>query len=102
VLEDLPHGTAATIVYRVPEAANAPLKAELEELVRERGWRLHYLQGPRHLHPLTADYLARLVPGLAATDVFVCGPTQFTDGVLDAVRDAGVPAERIHHEAFAF
>jgi len=102
VLEDLPHGTAATIVYRVPEAANAPLRAELEDLVRERGWRLHYLQGPRHLHPLTAEYLARLVPGLAGADVFVCGPTQFTDGVLDAVRDAGVPADRIHHEAFAF
>ena len=102
VLEDLPHGTAATIVYRVPEAASAPLRAELEDLVRERGWRLHYLQGPRHLHPLTADYLARLVPGLAGTDVFVCGPTQFTDGILEAVRDAGVPDNRIHHEAFAF
>ena len=102
VLEDLPHGTAATIVYRVPEAASAPLRAELEELVKERGWRLHYLQGPRHLHPLTSDYLARLVPGLAGADVFVCGPTQFTDGVLEAVRDAGVPSERIHHEAFAF
>ena len=102
VLEDLPHGTAATIVYRVPEAASAPLRAELEDLVRERGWRLHYLQGPRHLHPLTADYLARLVPGLAGTDVFVCGPASFTDGVLEAVRDAGVPNDRIHHEAFSF
>ena len=102
VLEDLPHGTAATIVYRVPEATSAPLRAELEELVTARGWRLHYLQGPRHLHPLTADYLARLVPGLAGTDVFVCGPAAFTDGVLDAVRDAGVPDHRIHHEAFSF
>ncbi len=102
VLEDLPHGTAATIVYRVPDVESAPLRAELEELVTSRGWRLHYLQGPRHLHPLTADYLARLVPGLAATDVFVCGPATFTDGVLEAVRDAGVPNHRIHHEAFAF
>ncbi len=102
VLDDLPDGTAVTLVYRVSEATTAPLRAELEELITSRGWRMHYLQGPRHLHPMTADYLSQLVPGLAGTDVYVCGPDTFTTSVMGAVRDAGVPPTRIHHEAFSF
>ena len=102
VLDDLPAGTNVTLVYRVSERATAPLRDELEELVTSRGWRMHYLQGSREHHPLTAEYLARLVPGLSATDVYVCGPTAFTDGIVDAVRAAGVPERQIHHEEFAF
>ena len=102
VLDDLPHGTAVTLVYRVPDRMSAPLRDELEELVTSRGWRLHYLQGPREMHPLTPDYLCRLVPGLSASDVYVCGPDSFTNGILEAVREAGVPDRRIHHEAFSF
>jgi predicted ferric reductase len=102
VLEDLPDGTAVTLVYRVPDVASAPLRHELEEMVTTRGWRLHYLQGPRHLHPIGADYLRQLVPGLRSTDVFICGPESYTDAVLEAVRDVGVPDHRIHHEVFVF
>ncbi|HET7901407.1 MAG TPA: ferredoxin reductase family protein [Candidatus Nanopelagicales bacterium] len=102
MLEDLPEGTAVTIVYRVPDSATAPLGGELEALVRERGWRLHYLQGPRRHHPMTVDYLRGLVPGLAESDVFVCGPDSFTERIVETVVAAGVPRTRIHHEAFAF
>jgi predicted ferric reductase len=102
VLEDLPDGTAVTLVYRVPDVASAPLRTELEELVTSRGWRLHYLQGPRHLHPLSGEYLTQLVPGLAATDVYICGPESYKDTILEAVRDVGVPEHRIHHEEFVF
>jgi predicted ferric reductase len=102
VLDDLPDGTSVTLVYRVAQRDTAPLREELEALVTERGWRMHYLQGSRHHHPLTAEYLSRLVPGLAASDVFVCGPTSFTDRIVESVRAAGVPDERVHHEAFSF
>ncbi|MBI1377837.1 MAG: hypothetical protein GC157_10200 [Frankiales bacterium] len=102
VLEDLPDGTAATIVYRVPDVATAVLRQELEDLVTARGWRLHYLQGPRRLHPLGPDYLNQLVPGLAASDVYVCGPVAFTDTIIEAVKDVGVPEHKIHHELFTF
>ena len=102
VIEDLPEGTACTIVYRVPDVATAVLRQELEDLVTSRGWRLHYLQGPRALHPLGADYLQQLVPGLAASDVYVCGPVSYTDTIIEAVRDVGVPEHRIHHEFFTF
>ena len=63
---------------------------------------MHYLQGPRRQHPLTADYLTQLVPDLPVSDIYVCGPDQFTDAIVEASRDAGVPEKRIHHEAFAF
>lgn len=102
VLDDLPDATAVTVIYRVSDVTTAPLRAELEELVIRRGWRLHYLQGPRHLHPMTPDYLERLIPGLESTDVYVCGPDSFTSTIRNAVLDAGVPEQRIHHEAFSF
>ena len=54
------------------------------------------------LHPLGADYLQQLVPGLAASDVYVCGPVSYTDTIIEAVRDIGVPEHRIHHEFFTF
>ena len=102
VLDDLPDGTSVTLVYRVADRTTAPLHEELEALVSERGWRMHYLQGPRRHHPITAEYLSHLVPGLAESDVFVCGPDSFTDRVVEAAGEAGVPSDRIHHEAFAF
>jgi predicted ferric reductase len=102
VLDDLPDGMSVTLVYRVTHRDTAPLREELEELVTARGWRMHYLQGSRHHHPLTAKYLSRLVPGLAASDVFVCGPTSFTDRIVESVRAAGVADEHVHHEAFSF
>jgi len=102
VLDDLPDGMSVTLVYRVQQRDSAPLREELEELVTTRGWRMHYLQGSRHHHPLTAEYLSRLVPGLAASDVFVCGPSSFTDRIVESVREAGVPDDHVHHEAFSF
>jgi predicted ferric reductase len=102
VLDDLPAGTDVTLVYRVSERTAAPLYQELEQLVTERGWRMHYLQGSRRQHPLTAEYLTGLVPDLGTSDVYVCGPDAFTDAIVEAARDAGVDEERIHHEAFAF
>jgi predicted ferric reductase len=102
VLDDFPDGCAVTLVYRVSAREDAPLHDELEELVTARGWRMHYLQGSRRHHPLNAEYLSALVPGLAAADVYVCGPDAFTERILDGVREAGVPDGRIHHEAFSF
>ncbi|MFN8158811.1 MAG: ferredoxin reductase family protein [Candidatus Nanopelagicales bacterium] len=102
VLDDLPDGTSVTLIYRVAERATAPLHEELEAMVSERGWRMHYLQGPRRHHPLTAEYLTHLAPGIAAADVFVCGPDSFTESIVEAAEAAGVPQDRIHHEAFAF
>jgi len=32
----------------------------------------------------------------------VCGPNGFSDGIVAAARRVGLPAGRIHEEAFAF
>ena len=102
VLEDLPGTAKVTVVYRTRSVTDAPLRAEIEQLAEARGWTVHLLDGPRHEHPLTADTLAALVPTLARSDVYMCGPDSFTTSVHRAVSALGVPRQRIHHEAFSF
>jgi ferredoxin-NADP reductase len=51
---------------------------------------------------MTAEALTRLVPDLADRDVYLCGPARMTDTAGPALRAAGVPRHRIHHESFAF
>lgn len=46
--------------------------------------------------------MSTLVPDLAAHDVYLCGPLGMTEAAIGALREAGVPARRIHHESFAF
>lgn len=102
MLEDLPPDTAVTLVYRCLSRADVPLLAELESLAASRGWTLHVLDGGLDAWPMSADLLRRLTPGVAASDLYVCGPPGFMAGVLDAARDAGVAEWRLHHERFAF
>lgn len=104
LLDDLPPGVAVTVVYRVAdlEGDSVPLRAELEDIVARRGWELLYLTGSRNEHALSVDYLTQLVPQLALSDVYVCGPRGFADAVRAAARTAGVPPSRLHREAFAF
>lgn len=52
--------------------------------------------------PLTSDNLKRYVPDLAQHDVFLCGPDAMTASAVSALRAAGVPRRRIHHESFTF
>ena len=78
------------------------LKAELNEIARRRGARVHYLVGSRKEHPLTFDYIRKIVPAFRDADVFVCGPKPMVDAVKVAVKDAGIPKDRFHDEALAF
>ena len=102
VLDDLPPTTDVTLVYRVSNAAGAPLRAEIDALAAQHGWHVFYLEGSRQLHPLTRQLVTSVAPGIARSDVYVCGPDSFTSSIVDAARDAGVPDRRIHHEAFSF
>lgn len=102
MLEDLPRETHVTVLYRVQDAAEAPLGDELRTLSAARGWNLHVLGGGADAWVIDADLLRRFAPGVAATDLFVCGPPGFMNAVLDAARLAGVPDWRLHHEKFAF
>lgn len=53
--------------------------------------------GPDELRALTA-----WVPDLADRDVYLCGPTAWTEGVGRLVRAAGVPDDRVHTESFGW
>ncbi|MEV6808466.1 ferredoxin reductase family protein [Streptomyces sp. NPDC051129] len=93
-----------TLVYRARRAAEFALRGELDEIAARRGAAVHYIadEPAGHSCPLTAQALGALVPDLAAHDVYLCGPPGMTRAAIGALRDAGVPARRIHHESFAF
>lgn len=102
LLEDLPLHVDTVLLARAHDERSLVLRDELRTLIRLRGGRLHELLGARRQTQISARGLDELIPDIAERDVFICGPTGFTSSVLRAVRALGVPAERIHHEAFAF
>jgi predicted ferric reductase len=92
------------LIYRVSDESELVLKDELDYLADRSGGALkvHYLIGSRHQHPINVKTLQRIVPALADSDIYVCGPTGLVDSVVKAAIGAGVPKNRIHHEEFEF
>ncbi|GAA0977467.1 ferredoxin reductase family protein [Acrocarpospora macrocephala] len=93
-----------TLIYRASTAADLVFREELEAIAARRGARLLYCVGTRAEigRPFTAEALRALVPGLRDHEVYLCGPPGMTADVLAALREAKVPARRIHHESFEF
>lgn len=100
-----------TIAYRADTADQLALRAELEDLARTAGHRLHLLTGP----PVPGSWLPGGVPGRDAAerlrflvpeprrhDVFICGPQAWMDLVHASLRAAGVPRGQIHGERFSW
>ena len=102
LLQDLPEGVDVQMIARASSPDDLVLRDELRRAVAARGGRLQELVGPRETVALDPDALMRRVPDLADRDVYVCGPDGFMRTVLASVAAAGVPAERVHHEVFAF
>ncbi|GAB3850393.1 ferric reductase-like transmembrane domain-containing protein [Dactylosporangium cerinum] len=113
LLGELPYGfREATLIYRSRSAADVAFRDELDWLARERGVRVVHLHGPRARSGswLPRDLsgsgdvaaLRRLAPRIADSQVYVCGPDEWTAAVRDAARGAGVPAGRVHTEQFAW
>ena len=85
---------------------------ELQVLMAHKGLQVMSLPGPRRtpgsvLGPAVGGIpesmaLRRWIPDLAEREVFLCGPTAWTDGVEDLVLAAGVPPDRIHTESFGW
>ncbi|WP_432826932.1 ferredoxin reductase family protein [Dactylosporangium sp. CA-092794] len=114
LLEELPYEPGdATLVYRVSDPDGALFAAELAELAEQRGLTLHVLAGPRRdddswlprsvpADTSDAEYLARLAPGVADSDVYLCGPPRWMTSVHTAALKAGVPRGRLHTEEFTW
>jgi predicted ferric reductase len=85
---------------------------EFDKLAAEKGLRVLPLPGPRQsqdsvlgsavsdLDELSA--LRHWIPDLADRDVFICGPTAWTNGLTRLAVAAGVPPDHIHTETFGW
>lgn len=113
LLEDLEYEAGdATLIYRVSREEDAVFADELDELAEQRGAYIIYVDGGRGRRKswLPADYshledddaLRRLVPDVEEHEAYLCGPAPWMEAARDALRQAGVPADRIHIEEFAW
>ncbi|MET9479568.1 ferredoxin reductase family protein [Streptomyces sp. NPDC006638] len=91
-----------TLLYRASKTEDLALWGELRRIASARGARLLYaVNGPDGVRPeITPQRLRELLPDIDDHDVYVCGPTGLARQSYEALRAAGVPARRIHHESF--
>ncbi|MER7193121.1 ferredoxin reductase family protein [Streptomyces flaveolus] len=104
LFETLPGASGdLTLLYRANSTQELALWDELARIADERGARLMYaVNSPDGERPdISAESLSRKIPDVDRHDVFLCGPPGFAQSVYEALRGAGVPARRIHHESFA-
>ncbi len=101
-----------TVIYRVRNAYDASLLDEVREICRIRGFALHVLAGPRARSNswMNADgtdtpdqaRLTMMAPWVSESDVYVCGPENWTHSVKKSLLRAGTPEEQIHSEEYAW
>ena len=105
LLEELPAAPGqVTLLYRTRDVEDLVFRDELDTLARLRGAAVHYLVGPRgrgSADPLSAPRIRALVPDIATSDVFLCGPDGMMEAVQTRLKALGVPAAHIHRERFA-
>ncbi len=102
LLEDLPAETDVTVIVRASSERDVVHGDEMRSLVAAREGRYHEVLGRRDEVAFDDAALERLAPDLATSDVFICGPSGFTDEVLASARRLGTPDGHLHYEAFTF
>ncbi|MGK2850221.1 MAG: ferredoxin reductase family protein [Candidatus Limnocylindrales bacterium] len=104
ILEERAGVGPVTLLYRTRNRADLVFKRELDAIVQRTGARIHYLVGARrdgdHAGPLGPTTIARLVPDVAAHEVYLCGPNGMMATAAASVHALGVPPDRIHQERF--
>ena len=101
-----------TVIYRIRNEQDASLLNEIREICRIRGFALHVLSGPRARSNswMSADgtdtpdqaRLTMMAPWVSESDVYVCGPENWTHSVKKSLLRAGTPEEQIHSEEYAW
>jgi predicted ferric reductase len=102
LLEDLPESVNVTVVVRASTPEDLVHRDEVAALVEQRGGRLREVIGSRDKVRLDARALRRLIPDITRSDIYICGPKGFNDGIIAAASTLGVSRDRIHQEAFSF
>lgn len=104
---------AVDVIYRVRDASDAALLSELQEICNLRGFKLQVLEGnrrsdhswlPKSFAENISDEkaLEQLVPEISKSDVYICGPSRFTQSVARSLEMIGTPKNQIHAEEFAW
>lgn len=89
------------LVYANRDERSVIFGAELDALARahpERLVVLHWLETVQGLP--TTRQLQQLAAPFAAHEAFICGPAPFMRAVEEALRELGVPRDRVHVERF--
>jgi predicted ferric reductase len=102
LMEEFDDSKQIDVLFRASREEDLVLRKELDEIADARGARVHYLVGSRKVHTMDAKYISKFVPAFADSDVYVCGPTPLVEAVREACKDAGIPKNRFHDEAFEF
>jgi predicted ferric reductase len=104
LMDELNGGVQMDVLFRASREEDLVLKKEMDYIAFNSGGsiRVHYLVGPRKDHPMDARSLRMLVPQVADSDIYICGPEPLVSQVRKAAEDLGVPKNRFHDEAFAF
>ena len=101
----------ATVILRASSPEQLYLVDEIDALCRAKGARLMALVGPRNAHSFEPTWLPEqygsmslehLVPHIAQSDLYVCGPQAVADLVIDDALAAGTPPSAIHNERFSW
>ena len=105
LFEELSESADVTLIYRVISRSDIVFEEELREIERCTGATLHLLIGDHRTRKgaslLGAQNLVKLVPRVAESDVYICGPAAMMDATRQALDQLRVPEEQIHNERFA-
>lgn len=101
LLEDLPKTAKPVVVVRATRSEDVVFREELTSLAKHRRGSFHEVIGTRDEVRFDDKTLRELVPDLVKRDVYLCGPKGFVHDLGRTLREIGIPAESIHHEAFS-
>jgi predicted ferric reductase len=102
LLEELPTSSQVTVIVRAQTPEHVVHGREFADLVEQRKGQYVELCGPRKKVRLDERTLRSIVGNLHDADVFVCGPSDFTDDVVATATLLGARRERLHFESFSF
>ena len=111
--EGAPYAWGEAVLFQ--RFTDVPLfRQELAVLTRERGLQVVELPGRRRADDSwlgdgtdvggadDVSVLRAWLPDLPERDVYVCGPTAWTDALVAALLAAGLPADQLHLETFSW
>ena len=99
----------ATLVIRKPLNQPIYLYEEIMQIAEEKNIKVFVVEGPRSTTAsswLTDDAIKQgvslltFVPDLLESDLYVCGPVNWTDEVLKEAKAIGLPRHQMHWERF--